>query len=171
MSDATDILCQGQFLRLCRRGRWEFVQRHGASGVVGIFALTDRDELVLIEQLRPALGRRVIEIPAGLVGDEEQFRGEALETAARRELYEETGYEAATFERVFDGPSSAGLTDEIITFFIARGLTKVGPGGGDDSEDITVCEVPRAELRRFCEDKIAAGALIDPKVYAAAFLL
>src|SRR5688572_22223229 len=70
-SEAVTTIAAGRFLRLARRGTWEFVERLGASGAVCIIAVTDERKLVLIEQPRPAMNGPVIELPAGLVGDGE----------------------------------------------------------------------------------------------------
>ena len=134
-------------------------------------ALTDDGRLLLVEQYRIPVGRRVIEPPAGLVGDVVGEEEEALETAARRELLEETGYEARQLELVTIGPPSAGLASEIVAFFVARGLTRIHEGGGDDSEEIVVHAVPLGEADRWLEARAAEGAMIDPKVYAAMYFL
>ena len=161
------ILGRGRFLELVDEGGWELVRRPHASGVVVIVATTDDGAVVLVEQPRVPVHRRVIEVPAGLVGDHAAVAGEPLESAAARELEEETGFRAARLEVIAEGPSSVGLAAEILTFFRASGLTRVGPGGGDDSEDITVHVVPRAEVSAFLAAKIREGGLVDPKVYAA----
>ena len=108
------------------------------TGIVAIIAVTDDGKLLLVEQDRPPVGRRVIELPAGLAGDENGAEHEDLATAARRELREETGYDAAEMVRVAAGPPSAGMTDEVITLFRARGLRKVDDAGGVGSEQITL---------------------------------
>jgi ADP-ribose pyrophosphatase len=113
----------------------------------------------------------VIELPAGLAGDVPEDADEPLEAAARRELVEETGYEATNLERLFEGPLSAGMTTEVVTFFRATGLTKTGAGGGDGSESITVHEVPLAEADRWLAGQAAAGKLVDPKVYVGLYVL
>jgi len=107
-----EVIADGSWQRLVHRGTWEYVQRKRSSGVVAVAAVTPAGEVVLVEQFRPAVGKSVIELPAGLAGDAEAFSGEALETAARRELEEETGYRAAEWRFLVSGYSSAGLTDE-----------------------------------------------------------
>lgn len=164
-------LWTGRHLDMVARGRWEFVRRKNTSGVVGIIAVTDAGRLVLIEQYRPPVGRRVVEVPAGLAGDLPGAQDESMIAAARRELLEETGYEAAEVSLLMEGISSAGLTDESVTLMLARGLKKVGPGGGDDTEDITVHEVPLEEVHAFVCGRLAAGATVDFKVYAGLYLL
>jgi ADP-ribose pyrophosphatase len=165
MTSKIDSLGRGNWLELVRDGRWEFVRRVNVTGVVAMIAISDADEVVLVEQLRPALGRPCIEIPAGLVGDEDA--GEDMLDAAKRELEEETGYKAAHWTRLFDGAASGGLTTEIITFYLARGLTKVSEGGGDGHEDITVHVVPLATLAEWLDRKASQGLAIDAKVYIA----
>ncbi len=132
-------------------------------------AVTDDGRLVLIEQPRPALGGVAVELPAGLVGDTPGDESEEAATAANRELAEETGYEASRIEQVAHGPSSPGLTSECISIFVATGLRKVGPGGGDGNEQITVFEVPLAEVEAWLGERIARGAHVDLKVYAGLY--
>ncbi|MCO5167149.1 MAG: NUDIX hydrolase [Planctomycetes bacterium] len=161
------VLHEGRFLRLVSRGGWEFVERTNAQGVVVVIAVTDAGELVLIEQERRPVGAPVIELPAGLSGDDPGAHGEELTHAARRELLEETGYEADALELVTRGPTSAGLTSEVITVFFARGVRRVGDGGGVEGEAITIHHVPLPEVPAWLDAAQARGALVDPKVYAA----
>lgn len=168
-SSQLETLYAGRFLSMVRRGHWEFATRRSATGVVAIAAVTDDAKLVLVEQARPPLGKRVIELPAGLSGDIAGEESESLATAARRELLEETGYEAQVVRLVTEGPSSAGLTDEMISFFLMTGLTKTGAGGGDASEDIVVHEIPLAALPEWLEEHRSAGWAIDPKIYVGLF--
>jgi len=164
------ILGEGKYLRLFDDNGWEYVRRHGANGVVVIVALTPDDRLVLVEQFRPAVDGRVVELPAGLVGDTDAARGENLAAAAERELEEETGYQAERFLRLAAGPTAVGLSSELVTFFKAEGLRRVGPGGGDHTEDIMVHEVPLPQLRSWLAAKEAEGALVDPKIFAGVCL-
>lgn len=164
-----ETLHAGRYLSLVRRGRWEFATRHGATGVVGLIAVTDDAKMLLVEQLRPPLGKRVLELPAGLSGDIAGEEAESLVTAAQRELLEETGYEAQEVRLLTEGPSSAGLTDEMISFFLMTGLTKTGEGGGDASEDIIVHEVPLTAMPGWLEEHRQAGWAIDPKIYVGLF--
>ena len=94
------------------------------------------------------------------------FRGEA-----QRELLEETGYRAGQLRELVTLASSAGLTDECVTLFMAEKLEKVGPGGGDASEEITVHEIPRASIDHWLSGATERGAVIDSRVYAALHLL
>jgi ADP-ribose pyrophosphatase len=164
-----EILHQGRFLRLVKTGRWEFCQRTKASAVVAIVATTAMDEIVLIEQERVPLGRRIIELPAGLVGDDEGHEDEAILEAAQRELDEETGYFAAQWQILSRGPTSAGLTDEVVTFVAARDALPSGGGGGVDGEDIEVHVIPLDEVGEWLAAREASGQLVSPKVYAGLY--
>jgi ADP-ribose pyrophosphatase len=165
----TDVLAEGQHLRLVRRDRWEYAERIRGTGIVVIVAVTDDGRLLLTEQHRIPVGRPVIELPAGLAGDRAEDAGEDLETAARRELLEETGYEAEAFERLTEGPPSAGLSSEVVTFLRATRPRKVGAGGGDAHEAITVHAVPLGEVPGWLDAVVRRGCLVDPKVYAGLY--
>ena len=164
-------LHKGRFLAMFERGGWEYVDRVGATGVVVILAVTDEDELVLVEQHRVPLGASVIELPAGLAGDLPDARDEDFRAAARRELLEETGYEAENIEFLCEGPPSAGLTSEIQTLLRATGLRKTGAGGGDETEDITVHTIALNVLDDWLGEAAQRGCLIDPKIYAGLYFL
>ena len=171
MNDPPEIVCQTRFLRLVRQDGWEFVQRANATGVVCIAALTDDGCVLLVEQFRPPVAANVIELPAGLAGDEPGASTEDLMEAARRELLEETGYEAAQMKQVFAGVTSAGITDELITFFVARGLTKKGSGGGTGHEKITLHHVPLTQFDEWLVHKLHAGCMADARLYTGIYLL
>jgi ADP-ribose pyrophosphatase len=170
VSEDVETLYEGKWLRLRRRGHWEFAERtHGDGMAVIIIALTPDDNVLFVEQTRIPLGGRTIEMPAGLVGD--QAGTDTLEDAARRELVEETGWEPAKVEVLLVGPTSSGMSNERIAFVRATGLTRVGPGGGDDSEDITVHEVPRAEAPTWLLRKRDEGYELDLKLWAGLWML
>jgi ADP-ribose pyrophosphatase len=160
-------LWQGKFLEIVRRGRWEFVRRRGTTGVVGIVAVTDAGRLLLVEQYRPPVGRNAIELPAGLAGDVAGAEHEPLAEAARRELLEETGYDAREVTYLTEGVSSAGMTDETVTLFRASGLVKRRDAVGDASEQITLHEVPVGEVESWLRERVRGGAVVDLKIYAA----
>jgi len=169
MKDEPDkrTIAKGRHIDFVARGRWEYVQRRNVSGIVGIVPVTDDRKLVLVEQYRPPVASGVIELPAGLVGDVPGRSGEAFESAARRELLEETGYKATEMVKVFEGVISPGISDEQISFFLATGLKKSGAGGGDSSEDIVVHEVAIDNIVQWlagCRDR---DLLVDLKIYAA----
>jgi ADP-ribose pyrophosphatase len=164
------VLHQGRYLRLVDEEGWEYVTRHTVTGIVVIVALTPARELVLVEQFRRAVHASVIELPAGLVGDAPGRQTESLATAAHRELYEETGFEAREMVELASGPIAVGVSDEVLTFFEARDLKKVGAGGGDETENIIVHLVPLEGLDAFLAAKRAAGLAVDPKIYAGLYL-
>ncbi len=171
MAEPVDLLAEGRYIRLVRRGRWEWAERTNASGIVVVAALTPEREMLLVEQFRPPVAARVIELPAGLAGDIAGEEDEALSRAARRELEEETGYTAARMEPLTEGPVSAGMTSECLTFFRGHELSRIGEGGGDSSEDIVVHRVPLADVHTFITERAAAGVMTDPKVYVGLHFL
>jgi ADP-ribose diphosphatase len=167
---AIEVLAEGKYLRFLNEGGWEYVIRPHSTGVVVIVAVTAARELILVEQHRAAVHASVIELPAGLVGDTSTLHGEGFETAARRELIEETGYEAERMVELAAGPIAVGLSAEVVAFFHAQGLRRIGDGGGDDTEDIIVHLVPLAGLRAWLAEKQRTGRLVDPKIFAGLYL-
>jgi ADP-ribose pyrophosphatase len=160
------MLGAGRHVRLVRENGWEYLERPGVSGIVILVALTPEGRLLLIEQWRQPVAARVIELPAGLAGDVPGQEREPLERAARRELIEETGYDAEAFDPLGRCTPSPGATSEVVAFFRARGLRRVAAGGGDEHEDIQVHEVPLDGLTGWLAEREAAGRLIDMKVWA-----
>lgn len=169
--DTLQILYQGRWLRLVRRGRWESCERtHGRSGLaVLIVAVTPDDEVLFVEQYRVPLGARTIEMPAGLIGDDHD--GDTIESAVRRELVEETGWEPGRIDVLLTGPTSAGMSNERIVFARARDLRRVGAGGGVAGEDITVHAVPRGEAPAWLMRKHAEGYELDLKLWAGLWMI
>ncbi len=166
MTSEDRIIGEARYLRLVARRGWEFTERKGISGIVGIVAVTDCDELVLVEQYRPPVDSRVVELPAGLIGDVAGSESESVVEGARRELLEETGYDASRWQEVTRGPLSPGTVDEVMTLLFATGLTRLGPGGGEPGEDIRVHVIPLAGADEWLQARQAEGLLVDPKVYA-----
>ncbi|MEF9977405.1 MAG: NUDIX hydrolase [Thermomonas sp.] len=163
-------LYEGDWLRLVRIGHWEACERtHGQGMAVIVIAVTPADEVLFVEQYRIPLGSRTIEMPAGLVGDD--HAQDTLVDAARRELIEETGWSPAKVDVLLVGPTSSGMSNERIAFVRATGLTKVGEGGGVDSEDITVHAVPRADAPRWLMQKQAEGFELDLKLWAGLWMI
>ncbi len=135
------VVYEGKYQRMVVRGTWEYSERVHAGGLAAIIvAVTPDDAMLFVEQFRVPLQARTIEMPAGLVGD--VHADESIELSAIRELEEETGWTAEHAEVLMIGPTSAGASSEKIAFVRATGLRKVGDGGGDASEDITVHEIP-----------------------------
>ena len=165
-----ETLFETRWLSVQRLGRWDFVRRPQSDCCVGILAITPAQEILLVEQFRIPIQRRVIEIPAGIVGDEPDHLGESLAGTAARELLEETGYRAGSIEQLIATPTSAGLTAEFIHLFHARDLVREHAGGGVAGEDIVVHHVPLANLREWLRSQEAAGLVIDFKIHAALWL-
>lgn len=166
-----EVLGKGKFLRLVREGRWEFVERSNARGAVAVIAVTDKREFILTDQFRPAVGRRVIDLPAGLSGDVKGQEDEAFALSALRELIEETGYHAEKLEHLADCPSSPGLASEVISYFFATDVTRVEAGGGVEHEQIEVHAPKLRTIKRWLAGQVSAGKLIDPKVYAGLYFI
>ncbi len=165
------VLKEGRFMKLLSKDGWEFVSRTNCTGIVIILALTDEKKVLFVEQYRLPVNKLVIEFPAGLVNDRNLKRKENILTAAKRELFEETGYRAAKMVKVIDGPGSGGSSADIVTIARAFGLKKKGKGGGDATEAITVHEVPLDKVDTWLAQKKKAGVLVDPKVYAGLYFL
>lgn len=163
------VLADGKHLRLIQQGHWEYAERTKASSAVVIVATTDDRRILLVEQYRIPVAKRVIELPAGLVGDSDEQDGEDFIAAARRELLEETGYEAADMRLMTVGPPTSGLASEIVAIVLATGLKQVAAGGGIDSEQIEVHTVELAEVDRWLREQVARDVMIDPKVYAGLY--
>lgn len=169
--NAKMTLHAGKFLALVKEGHWEYAERTNATGASLIVAVTEEKKLLLVEQYRIPVHSRTIELPAGIIGDEPGNANEVQADAARRELIEETGYDAAHMEALTHGPASSGLTSETVTLFLATGLRRVGAGGGVAHEDITVHEVPLSEVHGWLEVKANTGVLVDPKIYAGLYFI
>src|SRR3546814_5829328 len=109
-NDTSELLYQGEWLRRVKRGQWESCERtHGKDGLaVLVIAVTPDDHVLFVEQYRVPLGAKRIELPAGLVGDDDA--SDTLESAARRELIEETGWDAARIHALIGGPTTAGMS-------------------------------------------------------------
>jgi ADP-ribose pyrophosphatase len=165
------ILAAGKYLRMVSVGGWEFVERVGSSGVVAIVAVTDAHEIVLTEQFRRSVAGRVMDLPAGLIGDDNAFRDEQATAAGRRELVEETGYDAMRVKLLGQSPTSPGLTSETVVFVRATGLKEVAEGGGLVDEDITVHLVKIASAEAWLRRRVRLGVQVDCKAYAGLYLV
>ena len=174
MNDSTrlphEVLAETKFLRLVQAGHWTFAQRPNTIGAVGIVAITDERQIILVEQYRIPLGAYTIELPAGLVGDESEHADETIESAAFRELLEETGFEAQQLKSLAMGASSGGLTDECVTLVQAKGLVRRHAGGGNPEESITVHLVELADIDGWLQQQQQRGCVVDFKIYAGLYL-
>ena len=170
-SPQAKTIASGRFLDLVTTGKWEFVKRRNVSGCVGIVAVTDDHHVLLVEQHRPPVGGHVIELPAGLAGDVAGQEQESMQAAAERELEEETGYRASAWHFAGDAVLSPGLCDETMSLFVATGLTRVGDGGGDATEAITVHHAPINGLLKWLDGQRESGKIVDVKVMIAPLLV
>ena len=169
MDETPATMCEGTWLRLVRRGHWEYAERVNAAHAVIVIATTPERKLLFVEQFRVPMDAPTNEMPAGLVGDTRE--DDTLEEAARRELLEETGWQAGEVKVLMVGPTSAGMSNELVAFVRARDLVRVHAGGGDESEDITVHEVPVDDAPRWLAARMAEGFAMDAKLWAGLWLL
>jgi ADP-ribose pyrophosphatase len=151
----------GKFVRAIRRGKWEYASRVGGINAVVILAEHD-GKVILVEQPRVPTECRCIELPAGLVGDQEPDA--TPESTAVKELEEETGFTCERVERLGEFYASPGMVAESFILVRAHGVRRIGEGGGDENEDIIVHLVPRAEIPNFIEQKRAEGYGVDVKL-------
>jgi len=160
-----EVMWAGRFITAKRRGKWEYVGRARGIHAAVILAIDEAEDgrhVLLVDQYRVPLGRRCIELPAGLVGDEEE--GEDASIAAARELEEETGFLPGRLESLGQYFSSPGMVSESFTLFRAHDLVKTGEGGGVEGEDIVVHRVPLATLHEQIADWRAQGYAMDVKL-------
>ena len=160
---------RGRFLEVHREGSWEFAARTRGIGAAVILAVTAAREIVLVEQWRVPLGRRTIELPAGLIGDDGS--AETAAASAARELEEETGFRARRFDDLGVYATSPGMSSETFTLFRASDLERHGPGGGVDGEDIVVHVVALAGLGAWLDAQRARGLVVDCRLIVALALV
>jgi len=111
-------------------------------GAVAIVAMDDDGRIPLVYQYRHPLARRLWELPAGLL----DINDEAPHIAAARELHEEAGLQAETWQVLIDLDSAPGFSDESVRVFLATGLTEVErPEAHDEEADLTLAWYPVAE--------------------------
>jgi 8-oxo-dGDP phosphatase len=129
-------------------------------GAVAVVALDEEDRVVLIHQYRHPVGRRLWELPAGLL----DVTGESPVSTAARELEEEVDLAAAEWSTLIDVAASPGFTDEVVRVFLARGLTQAARTApeGDEEADIVVARIPLTEAIT----KIFTGEIINASTVA-----
>jgi ADP-ribose pyrophosphatase len=160
---------EGKHVFVLERDGWEFVERKSTREAVAVIAVTADDEVILTEQYRRPVDMRVIDWPAGLVGDE-KGHSDPAETA-KKELEEETGYRCGSVERLAHGPSSPGIVSELVAFYRAYDVEKQGGGGGVGGEDITVHLVPRARVAEWLREREHEGIGVDLKLWGGLYFL
>jgi ADP-ribose pyrophosphatase len=157
---------EGKHVVVLERNDWEYVERKKAREVVAIVAVTDDDRIILTEQFRQPVQYPVIDLPAGLIGDE----GDPDPVAtAKRELEEETGFTCDEVLLLASSPTSPGITSEIVHFYRAKNVRQIGKGGGVGSERIRVHVVPRSGIERRLKEMVADRNLIDVKIWAGLY--
>lgn len=126
------------------------IVRH--PGAVAIVPVLPDGRIVLVRQYRYAAGKPLLEIPAGTLEE-----GEDPLECARRELIEETGYEASELTAILSCYMAPGYSDEVIHFYEARGLREVGMSPEEDeSIEVEVSEI--GEIIRMIEENIIEDA-------------
>jgi ADP-ribose pyrophosphatase len=158
LEDPPKVEWAGKYIRVVTRGGWEYVERCGGVGAVVILAETD-GKIILIEQSRVPLGGRIcLELPAGLVGDEDD---KGVEETAVKELEEETGFTASRVERLGEFFSSPGMVGEGFHLVRAHGVRACGR---PVEEGIETHLVERERVADFIAERRAAGVAIDVKL-------
>ena len=156
-----ELMWGGKYVRAFKRGQWEYVSRANDIRAVVILAESE-GKVILIDQPRVPVGGRCVELPAGLIGDEDP--NATVESTAVKELEEETGFTAERVERLGDFHASPGMLSESFTLVRAHGVRRVGDGGGDEHEDINVHLIARREIPAFLDLKRSQGFAIDVKL-------
>jgi len=158
LTDPPEVQWAGKYIRIVKRGSWEYVER--CSGMSAVVILAEIEgKVILIEQSRvPLDGRTCLELPAGLVGDEDD---KGVEETAVKELEEETGHTAARIERLGFFYSSPGMVAEGFDLVRAHG---VAPCGTPVEFGIETHFVERDKVAEFVEQRRAAGVAIDVKL-------
>lgn len=136
----------------------EYIRHPGAVAIVPVLA---DGRVVLVKQCRYPLNTLLWEIPAGKLDHGE---AEDADECARRELSEETGYEAEHWQRLVSIATTPGFSDEIIHLYKAWGLTKYAQHT-DEDEFIGVAAFTPAELQQM----VASGELYDAKTLCALY--
>jgi ADP-ribose pyrophosphatase len=156
-----ELMWGGKYVRALQRGQWEYVSR--ANDIRAVVILAEFEgKVILIDQPRVPVGGRCVELPAGLIGDEDP--NATVESTAVKELEEETGFTADHVERLGDFHASPGMLSESFTLVRAHGVRRIGEGGGTEAEDINVHLVARQDIPRFLHGKRADGFAMDVKL-------
>jgi 8-oxo-dGDP phosphatase len=123
-------------------------------GAVAIVAMDDHNNIALVYQYRHAIGRRLWELPAGLL----DVGGEPAHLTAARELKEEAGLQAATWQVLVDLDSTPGFSDESVRVYLATGLTEIDrPEAHDEEADMTLQWYPLADAAH----QVLSGKIVN----------
>lgn len=132
-------------------------------GGVGVVAITDNNELLMVKQFRAPTKKVMLEIPAGKLE-----KNEDPKVCGMRELAEETGYTSDEFFKVAEVYSSPGFTDELLHIYVARGLKPV-LSSPDEDEFLEIEKIPISELKKMvdrceiCDAKSVIAILMSEK--------
>lgn len=146
--------------------KWSFLKRKQPTKNVIILAVTEKKEIILVQQYRPALNAETLEFPAG-VGD---FETESTESIAKRELEEETGYISTQIEDMETFPSSTSFSSDFIHYAVAHDSKLLGDKRAED-ENIQVFCVAHREIEQFLNQKKHEKVFITHHLYSGLYLL
>lgn len=119
--------------------------KHDICDGVMIIPITENDEIIVLKQYRPAIGDYLYELPAGMLEI-----GEDLEKAAKRELFEETGLEAISYEVILKPSySSVGISDETTAVVKMQVKGEISTENIEDDEDIEVFKLKKSDAKEF----------------------
>lgn len=170
-----EVVHEGRWIRLLRREirtpdgalhHWEMVERRTHGPIVAVVALTEDDHLLLLRTYRVPARSWMLEVPAGLM----DVAGESPLETAKRELLEETGYEAPHWETLVRGHFNAGLTADEIVYFLARGARRARAPEHEALEAIEVYPVPRLRLAEVLQNPPPETGL-DVKLFSLLWFL
>lgn len=136
-----DLLCIKEELLELPNGKQAIWNMIVASDAVAILALTDDDEVLFVEQYRPAVKSKLIEVPSGIIDD-----GESPEAAALRELEEETGYKAGKLEKIGTYYQSPGFSHSELHLFKASDLVKTQQSL-DEEEFLEIIAIDKSKVK------------------------
>jgi 8-oxo-dGDP phosphatase len=141
--------------------RREVIEHFGA---VAVLALDDDKNIAMVYQYRHPVGRRLWELPAGLL----DLGGEPPHITAARELKEEAGLEATNWRVLVDMVSAPGFSDEGVRVYLATGLTDVGrPEAHDEEADLIARWFPLEQARRMVLDGEIVNSIAIAGILAA----
>ena len=158
LSEPPEVQWAGKYIRTVTRGGWEYVERCGGMGAVVILAEIDGKVILIAQSRVPLGGRTCLELPAGLVGDEDN---KSVEATAIKELEEETGFTAERIERLGFFYSSPGMVAEGFDLVRAHDVRRIGAA---TEYGIETHLVDRDRVAEFVAERRAAGVAIDVKL-------
>ena len=139
----------------------EVIEHYGA---VAVLAMDDDNNIVMVYQYRHPVGRRLWELPAGLL----DLGGEPPHISAARELKEEAGLEATEWRVLVDLVTAPGFSDESVRVYLATGITDVGrPEAHDEEADLEVKWVSLEDARRMVLDGEIVNSIAIAGILAA----